>query len=91
MPNTSSDLMSEIAFARLPFITKLATLLSFFLGWVMFAEFVIDRQGWDEFLPFYRVGAFCPYDLAVIAILAIWWVLNEWKTLAQEVGPDGCC
>ena len=41
---------------------------------VLIAEFVIDRHGLDTFLPFYRVGNLCPYELAVIAVLAFAWV-----------------
>ncbi len=69
--------MEKIAFTSLPFATKLALMIVPFLGWVMFAEFVIDRNGWDQFLPFYRFGEFCPYEVVVIAILGVtWWRLE---------------
>jgi hypothetical protein len=45
------------------------------MAWVMFAEFVIDRHGLDEFLPYYRVGNLCPYDLAIIAIILAFWIV----------------
>jgi hypothetical protein len=66
--------MEPISFAQLPLIIRLASLLTLFLGWVCFAEFVIDRHGLDRFLPFYRVGNLCPYDAAVIAILVGVWL-----------------
>ena len=70
--------MAKIPFTDLPFATKLGLMLIPFMGWVMFAEFVIDRNGWDRFLPFYKFGQFCPYDLAVLAVLAfLWWRLEH--------------
>lgn len=66
--------MQRIPFVALPFWSKLAIMLVPFMGWVMFAEFVIDRNGWDRFLPFYRFGQFCPYEVVVLSVLAAgWW------------------
>lgn len=66
------------AFKTLPFIERLATFLTFFFAWVLFAELVIDRHGLDAYLPFYRVGNLCPWDLAVVALLALgWWRLHR--------------
>nr|WP_137677264.1 hypothetical protein [Parerythrobacter lutipelagi] len=70
--------MQRIPFVALPFWTKLAVMLVPFSGWIMFAEFVIDRNGWDRFLPFYRLGQFCPYEVIVLSILGlIWWRLEQ--------------
>ena len=70
--------MARVRFRELPLITRLATMLAYFMAWVMFAEFVIDRHNLDRFLPFYRVGNLCPYDLAVALILAVsWWRLHR--------------
>ena len=44
------------------------------MAWVMFAEPVIDRHGLDAWLPYYRVGNFCPYDVAVILALTAAWI-----------------
>jgi len=64
----------RIRFRDLPLAVRLATMLVFFMAWVGFAELVIDRQGLDRHLPFYRIGDLCPYDLAVLAILGFaWW------------------
>ncbi|MFN2099035.1 hypothetical protein [Altererythrobacter sp. MF3-039] len=66
--------MQKIPFAALPNVAKFAIALVPFILWVMFAEFVIDRQGWDEFLPFYRYGELCPWDLGVLLVSGlIWW------------------
>lgn len=70
--------MNKIPFTAFPFATKLALMLVPFMGWVMFAEFVVDRNGWHRFLPFYRFGQICPYDILVLAILGIvWWRLEQ--------------
>ena len=62
-----------IPFRRLPLVVRLSTMLTLFLAWVLFAELVIDRHGLDAYLPLYRVGNLCVYDLLVIALLAISW------------------
>ena len=66
--------MNKVAFADLPLVVKFTSLGSIFMGWVLFAEFVVDRHGWDRVLPFYRVGNLCPYDLAVMVALAGAWL-----------------
>lgn len=66
--------MDTIEFGQLPFLAKFSSLLALFLAWVAFAEIIIDRHGWDKFLPYYRVGNFCPYDVAVIGLLVAIWI-----------------
>jgi len=65
--------MSQTAFKTLPFITRMATMLSFYIAWVLFEELVIDRHGLDRFLPLYRVGNLCVYDLGIASVLAFTW------------------
>ncbi len=67
--------MDTIKFAQLPVLVKFTALLSLFLAWVAFAEFVIDRHGLDRFLPFYKVGNICPYEFLVAAILTGTWIV----------------
>jgi hypothetical protein len=66
--------MRTIAFKDLPWIVRAATMATWFIAWILFAELVIDRHGLDAYLPFYRVGNLCPYDIAVLAMLALAWV-----------------
>lgn len=66
--------MPTIAFFNLPLFVRVTSLIVPFLTWVLFAELIIDRHGLDRFLPFYRVGNLCPYDLVVIAILIASWI-----------------
>lgn len=67
--------MQRIPFATLPGLVQFTSLATLFIGWVIVAEFVIDRHGLDRFLPFYRVGNLCPYDLVVAVLLAATWIL----------------
>jgi hypothetical protein len=60
-----------MAFHQLPLWVRLATAFTFFNTWVIIAEFVIDRYGIDEYLPFYRYGDVCLWDIAVIVILVV--------------------
>ena len=66
--------MQRIAFHQLPRWVRVAAALTLFNTWVLIAEFVIDRYGVDEHLPFYRYGDICIWDIAVIIGLAIWYV-----------------
>ena len=68
----------SVAFKTLPFIVRLATLATFFNSWVLFEELVIDRQGLDRFLPLYRYGELCLWDLTVAVLLVLaWWRLHK--------------
>lgn len=69
-----------IRFRDLPLAVRIATMLAYFVAWILFAELVIDREGLDEYLPFYRVGNVCPYELVVLAILAFAW----WRAHRQQ-------
>lgn len=67
--------MKYVPFAALPGLVQFTSLATIFIGWVLVAELVIDRHGFDRFLPFYRVGNLCPYDLVVLLALAAAWVV----------------
>jgi hypothetical protein len=82
--------MIKIAFTQLGFWPKLALTLVPFMGWVMFAEFVIDRHGWGAVLPFYRVGNFCIYDAVVLAASLFAWAYAEYDAKKRATIP-GCC
>ncbi len=53
---------------------KCATALTFVNTFVLVEEFVIDRQGLSKYLPLYRVGQFCVWDIVAIS-LAIGFVI----------------
>ena len=66
--------MQRIAFHQLPRWVRLAAALTVFNTWVLIAEFVIDRYGLDESLPFYRYGDICLWDIAVIIGITVLFV-----------------
>jgi len=59
--------VQRIAFYQLPLWVRLAAALTLLNTWILIAEFVIDRYGLDDSLPFYRYGDVCLWDIAVIA------------------------
>jgi len=73
--------MAKLAFPELPLVVRGAVLATGFMAWILFEEIGIDRNGWDRFLPFYRVGKFCVYDLAAgMVLIAVFVVLNHTRT-----------
>lgn len=75
--------MTAIKFANLPLSVRIMTCASIFMAWVMVAEFVIDRYRFDEFIPYYRVGDVCPYDLLVAGLVFVFWVLAHRRTFTE--------
>ncbi len=54
---------------RLPGIVKITIALTFFNSWVIFEETVIDRHGLWRYMPFYRVGLFCAWDVLALGVI----------------------
>jgi hypothetical protein len=52
----------------LALITRIAIALTFLNSWVIFEETVVDRHGLWRYMPFYKVGLFCVWDAAVLAV-----------------------
>jgi len=52
----------------LPLIAKTAIATTFINTWVIFEETVVDRHGLWRYMPFYKVGLFCVWDAAVLAV-----------------------
>jgi len=72
--------MTKLAFADLPWVVRGAVLATGFMAWILFEEIGIDRNGWDRFLLFYRVGKFCVYDLAMsLVLIGVFVMLNRRK------------
>lgn len=68
--------MNRLKFRDLPTSVKLATAVTGFSAWVLVEEFIIDRHQLDIWLPFYKVGNLCVYDLVVAAIIvgaSVYW------------------
>ena len=52
----------------LPLIAKIGIAMTFVNTWVIFEETIVDRHGLWRYMPFYRVGLFCVWDAAVLAV-----------------------
>jgi hypothetical protein len=52
----------------LPGIMRFAVWLTFFNTWVLFEETVVDRYGLWEYMPYYRVGQLCSWDIGAMAL-----------------------
>jgi len=66
--------MGTLTFKQLPIIAKLAIGIAFNNAWWSLEEFVIDRHGIWRYMPYYRVGDACVWDLAValLIIVGLW-------------------
>src|SRR4029077_16242200 len=60
--------MDKSTTPRLPLIAKIAIAMTFINMWVIFEETIVDRHGLWRYMPFYRVGLFCVWDAAVLAV-----------------------
>jgi len=60
----------------LPVIAKIAIAMTFINTWVIFEETVVDRHGLWRYMPFYRVGLFCVWDAAVLAVTLLLFLLS---------------
>ena len=82
--------MKEPLTRRLPLIVKIAVVLTFFNSWVLFAETVIDRHGLWAYLPYYKVGVFCTWDLAALLIIVpgVWYAFRKWRHRSVRLTED---
>ena len=60
----------------LPLIAKIAIAMTFINTWVIFEETIVDRHGLWRYMPFYRVGLFCVWDAAVLAVTLLLLLLS---------------
>ena len=56
-------------YASTPKIIRFAVWLTFFNTWVLFEETVVDRYGLWEYMPYYRVGRLCSWDIGAMGLL----------------------
>ena len=52
-----------------PLIVKIAIATTFINSWVIFEETVVDRTRLSHYMPFYRVGLFCSWDVLALAVI----------------------
>ena len=63
--------MAKASFRDQSFVVKAAVFITFFNAWVLFEELVIDRHGLWRYLPFYKVGLFCAWDVLAVAVIGL--------------------
>lgn len=74
-----------VAFAELPWSVRVVLGLAAFNLWWSFEEFVIDRFGVWRYLPDYKFGHLCVWDLTVaLGIAAAIWRLSIAKATDRE-------
>ena len=56
-------------YASTPRIIRFAVWLTFFNTWVLFEETVVDRYGLWAYMPYYRVGRLCSWDIGAMGLL----------------------
>jgi hypothetical protein len=54
-----------------PLIVKIAIATTFINAWIIFEETVVDRTRLWHYMPFYRVGLFCPWDVLALAVILL--------------------
>jgi hypothetical protein len=76
--------MGTVTFRQLPMIAKMAIGIAFLEAWVSLEQLVIEPTGLWHYMPFYRVGGFCVYDLTVtILVVAGLWRLSRQREERQ--------
>ena len=77
--------MGTLSFGQLPMIAKVAIGIAFYDAWWSIEEFVIDRYGLWRYMPYYRVGDPCVWDLAVALLIAVglWRLARQHGTTAS--------
>ena len=50
-------------------VVRFACWLTFFNTWVLFEETIVDRYGFWEYMPYYRVGHLCAWDIGAAVLL----------------------
>ena len=66
----------EIPTLKLPGMVKFAVWLTFLNTWVLFEEIVVDRTGLWQYMPYYRVGKFCSWDVGAMVVFG--YVVWRW-------------
>jgi hypothetical protein len=69
-----------------PPIVRFAVWLTFFNTWVLFEETVVDRYGLWEYMPYYRVGQLCSWDIGAMLLLGylVWRAFRRRASDASE-------
>ena len=76
--------MGKMTFQQLPLVAKVGVGVAFYDAWWSIEEFLIDRHGLWRYMPYYRVGDPCVWDVAVglLIVTGLWW-------LSRSQGREG--
>jgi len=68
--------MARLSFRELPLTAKIAIGIAFNNAWWSIEEFVIDRSNVWRYMPDYRVGKVCIWDVSValLTVIGLWWL-----------------
>ena len=85
--------MAKASLRDQPLVVKAAVFITFFNAWVLFEELVIDRHGLWRYLPFYRVGLFCVWDVLALAVIGLGLFLRLARSPRSDAQPSTarCC
>src|ERR1700740_2435881 len=61
--------MTRVSFGQLPMLVRVVTGVALFNAWVSLEEFVVDRIGLWKYMPYYKVGQGCVWDLTVAVLI----------------------
>lgn len=61
--------MTRLTFAEMPRIVQISVGLTWMSIWILFEEIVVDRQGLWKYMPFYRVGNYCVWDMGMTILI----------------------
>jgi len=61
--------MEKIHFGSLPTLAKFGAGAGILFVWTVFEKEVIERFGIYHYMPFYRVGGICAWDILAIAVI----------------------
>lgn len=78
---------------QLPLIVKIAIALTFFNSWVLFEETVVDRHGLWQYMPLYRVGNLCVWDVVAMLVIvpSVWYALHKWLRRSATQANGSVC
>lgn len=78
-PCAGAGPMNAFRLSQMPWLVKVAVGITLFNAWILFAEVVVDRQGLWRYIPGYRVGLACTWDLfvAVLIVVGLWWASRK--------------
>jgi hypothetical protein len=78
--------MKKSTTRRLPLIARIAIATTFINAWIIFEETIVDRHGLWRYMPYYRVGLFCVWDVAVFAVTLLLLLVNV-RASRRRDGP----